>query len=110
MPCEVYRLLRADYERVVGGMPKAARRSVLHTIVEKLWALVCNENRGRTLVDFAVYMQLHLRIAKALSAEDAFFDEAEEWLCTQTDWAEDCARFGLGVAGELDKQTFIQAG
>jgi hypothetical protein len=55
---QVFRLSRLDYERVIDGMPEEARVSALKTVVDKLWALVCNENKGRSSVDFATYMQV----------------------------------------------------
>ena len=54
-------------------------------------------------------MQLHLRIAKALAEDDGLFDVEEERASTQSDWAEDCTRFGLKVSADLDKGSFIQA-
>ena len=35
--------------------------------------VVCNENKGRQSVDFAMYLQLHLRIAKSLHDDPADF-------------------------------------
>ena len=65
------------------------------------WALVSNEGRGRPTVDFGVYLEFHLRVAKALLERAEDFDEEEERVATQADWAEDCGRCGLRVASEL---------
>eukprot|EP01050_Picozoa_sp_SAG11_P003981 SAG11_NODE_241_length_11781_cov_8.401900_7_plen_378_part_00 len=108
-PCEVFRLSREDYQKALNTLPPKAKISHLGEIVEKFWQLVCNENKGRQSVDFFMYLQLHLRIAKVLTSEDGDFDEDDERETTREDWVEDCDRYGLGVSCSLEKEVFINA-
>eukprot|EP01052_Picozoa_sp_SAG31_P016413 SAG31_NODE_1087_length_9993_cov_13.126440_3_plen_755_part_00 len=108
-PCEVFKLTRDDYEAVIGALPDSAKESPFSNIMEKFWKLMRNENGGRENVDFALYSQLHLRIAKALLEDSSEFDEEGERQSTNEDWAEDCARYGLPVTATLNRQTYTNA-
>lgn len=109
-PCEVFRLSKKDYDQVLSELPEEARSSSLDKVMTKYWQLVCNEGKGRILVDFSVYMKLHLRVAKALTENAEEFDVDEMQLSCREDWNEDCARYGLKAASaELDQELYINA-
>ena len=108
-PCEVFKLRRDDYATVVDEMPPERRQSPLDKVVRKFWELISNENRGRQKVDYAKYLQLHLRVARTLTEEEGDFDESDEREGAQADWAEDCQRAGLKSNAELDRGLFTNA-
>jgi CRP-like cAMP-binding protein len=108
-PCEVFMLSRHEYEAVVNSMPPERRQSALSKIVDKFWQLMQNENSGRHKVDFATYLQLHLRVSRTLSEGEVDFVENEERECAQEEWSEDCARAGLKDNAELDFSLFANS-
>ena len=109
-PCEVFMLSRTDYEEAIESFSAdGLASSALAAVTEKFWLLMLNENKGRVLVDYALYMRLHLRIAKTLLGTGDDFDEEEERESTEKDWAEDCDRHGLSVTADLDKKMFTNA-
>lgn len=100
-PCEVYKLDRLEYDRVVATMTSEGRgQSPLDIISSKFWQLMHNES-GREIVDYATYMQLHLRLAKTLTEGAADFDEEQARESTEEDWRDDIARCGDNVNAEL---------
>ena len=56
------------------------------------WCPQHNNNVPLDQVDYATYMQLHLRLAKTLTDYGDEFDEADARESTQDDWRADCDR------------------
>jgi CRP-like cAMP-binding protein len=108
-PCEVFVLGRREYEALVEAMPLDRRLSPLKKVLVKFWELMQNENHGRAKVDYAAYLQLHLRLARTLSDCADDFDEDEQRADAQAEWREDCERAGLKVTAQLDRGLFNNA-
>eukprot|EP01043_Picozoa_sp_COSAG02_P013474 COSAG02_NODE_539_length_20605_cov_93.802155_12_plen_1314_part_00 len=111
-PCELYVLERADYETVVSMLPREQRLGPLVLALDKFWELMTGpDGSRRPSVDYKTYLKAHIRISKTLTAnldvED--FDEDEERLVAQSDWSEDCARYGLKVTESLSKEHYYDA-
>jgi hypothetical protein len=75
-PCEVYQLTRAQYESGLATLPKEDQASELHIAINKLWTLCTGpDGSHREAVDFAVYLKLHIRVSKTLTANVEDYDE-----------------------------------
>eukprot|EP01043_Picozoa_sp_COSAG02_P024092 COSAG02_NODE_1306_length_13342_cov_5.305822_3_plen_1617_part_00 len=111
-PCELYVLERADYETVVSMLPREQRLGPLVLALDKFWELMTGpDGSRRESVDYKTYLKAHIRTLKTLTANSDVedFDEDEERFVAQSDWSEDCARYGLKVTESLSKEQYYDA-
>jgi Ca2+-binding EF-hand superfamily protein len=111
-PCEVFYLNRAAYDTGIAIMPRDKRQGPLVKIMQRYWDLVSGPGgSNRPEVDYAVYLQYHLRITKTLTraSEMAEYDEDEQRQIAQEDWMEDTKRFGLKPSASLTLPMFFDS-
>lgn len=75
-PCEVYRLTRAQYESELATMDELEQSGELQGVINKFYQLCTGpDGSRRPVVDFAVYLKLHVRVSKTLTSDVEDFDE-----------------------------------
>ena len=80
--------------------------------LDKFWELMTGpDGSRRESVDYKAYLKSHVRTSKTLTSNSDLedFDEDEERAVAQSDWSEDCARYGLKVTESLDKAQYYNA-
>eukprot|EP01046_Picozoa_sp_COSAG06_P004743 COSAG06_NODE_203_length_20332_cov_14.679978_11_plen_1688_part_00 len=111
-PCELYVLERADYQTVISMLPKSEQLGPLVMALDNFWQLMTGpDGSRRESVDYKSYLKAHIRTSKTLTANSDVedFDEGEERAVAQSDWSEDCARYGLKAIGCLSKAQYYDA-
>lgn len=111
-PCEVYCLDQPGYETVLALLPEDQRIGPFAKVLNDFWLLTTGpDGSRRESVDYKTYLKSHIRTTKTLLAASEMeeFDEVEERAVAQSDWAEDCARYGMKVTGSLSKPQFFDA-
>ena len=111
-PCELYVLERADYETVISMLPTNEQLGPLVMALDSFWELMTGpDGSRRESVDYKSYLKAHVRTSKTLTANSDVedFDESEERAVAQSDWSEDCARYGLKPIDCLSKAQYYDA-
>ena len=111
-PCEVYVLDRAGYETVLSLLPEDQRVGPLAKALNNFWALMTGpDGSQRQSVDFKTYLKAHVRTSKTLTSNSDLdeFDEDEEREVAQSDWSEDCERYGMKVTESLNREQYFDA-